>query len=170
MLSQISKEEYNSYYATYIAKAQTSDIIEGLQESKKEFVDFVNTIPIEKGTYAYEKGKWTISEVLQHIIDTERIFGYRALRFARNDKTSLMGFEQDEFVPYSNSDVYDKEVLIEDFEAVRNSTVSLFKGFTDIMLLRIGEASGSPMSARAVGYIIPGHQKHHLEVIKERYL
>ena len=170
MLSQVTQEEYNSYYATYISKAQAPNIVQGLETSKIEFTDFVNTIPLEKGTYAYAEGKWTIAEVLQHIIDTERVFAYRALRFARNDKTPLMGFEQDDYVPYSNAKTFDKERLVEDFIAVRNSTITLFNGFTDEMLERIGEASGSPMSARAVGYILSGHQKHHIDVIKERYL
>jgi hypothetical protein len=169
MLSQVKEEEYNSYYATYISKAEYSDVVEGLRQSQNDFVDFVKSIPAEKLTYAYAEGKWTIAEVFQHIIDTERIFAYRALRFARNDKTAIMGFEQDDYVPNSNANNLSKEDLINDFNAVRNCSISLFDSFTDEMLVRIGEASGSPMSTRAAGYIIAGHQKHHFEVIKERY-
>ncbi|WP_062058489.1 DinB family protein [Aquimarina longa] len=170
MLSQLKKEEYNPYFATYISKASHTNIIEGLKNSRQEFVDFVESIPEEKFLYAYAESKWTIAEVIQHIIDTERIFSYRALRFARNDKTPIMGFEQDNYVPYSNANEYSKEELITDFESVRNSSISLFKGFTEDMLTRIGEASNSPMSARAAGYIMVGHQKHHFEVINDRYL
>ncbi|WP_103068454.1 DinB family protein [Aquimarina sediminis] len=170
MLSQVKVEEYNSYYASYITKAEYPNIVEGLKISKKEFVDFVESIPVEKFTHAYAEGKWTIAEVLQHIIDTERIFAYRALRFARNDKTPIMGFEQDDYVPNSNANNLGQEDIVSDFNAVRNCSISLFNGFTDEMLTRIGEASGSPMSARAVGYILTGHQKHHFEVITERYL
>lgn len=170
MLAQVKEEEFNPYYRTYISKAEYPDIVEGLQKSKKEFIDFMNSLQREKLTYAYAEGKWTIAEVLQHLIDTERIFAYRALRFARNDKTPLMGFDQDAYVPNSNANDYSNTELIEDFEAVRNSSITLFKGFDDEMLLKVGEASGSPMSVRAVGYILAGHQKHHLEVIKERYL
>ncbi|MEW7291895.1 DinB family protein [Aquimarina sp. 2304DJ70-9] len=170
MLSLLKEGEFNPYYGIYISKAEHSDIVEGLQSSKKEFVDFVNSIPTEKLTYAYADGKWTINEVLQHLIDTERIFAYRALRFARNDKTPILGFEQDDYVPNSNANSYRKEEIIADFEAVRSSSITLFKSFTDEMLHRIGEASGSPMSTRAVGYILAGHQKHHFNVIQERYL
>ncbi len=170
MVSLLKEGEFNPYYATYIAKAESSDIVEGLQHGKKEFFDFVKSIPEEKLTYAYDKDKWSVAEVLQHLIDTERIFAYRALRFARNDKTSIPGFEQDDFVPNSNANHYTKEELISDFEATRNNSISLFKSFTQEMLLHIGEASGSPMSARAVGYILAGHQKHHFDVVKERYL
>ncbi|WP_438712121.1 DinB family protein [Aquimarina muelleri] len=170
MLSQLKEVEYNSYYATYISRAEYPNIVEGLKNSQKEFVDFIQSIPQEKFIHAYAEGKWTIAEVFQHIIDTERIFAYRALRFARNDKTPIMGFEQDDYVPNSNANNLSKEDLITDFNAVRNCSISLFNSFTDEMLTRIGEASGSPMSARAAGYILAGHQKHHLEVIKERYL
>ncbi|PKV51088.1 putative damage-inducible protein DinB [Aquimarina sp. MAR_2010_214] len=170
MVSQLKEGEFNPYYGIYIAKAESPDIVKGLQSSQKEFVDFVQSIPEEKFTHAYAEGKWTVAEVLQHIIDTERIFAYRALCFARNDKTSIMGFEQDDYVPYSNANNYSKEELISDFVSARSNSISLFKSFTDEMLTRIGEASGSPMSARAAGYILEGHQKHHFEVIKERYL
>ncbi|MDH7445771.1 DinB family protein [Aquimarina sp. 2201CG14-23] len=170
MQSYLTPEEYNPYYGTFIDKAEAPNIIDGLQQSKQGFLDFVNTIPDEKLTYAYAEGKWTIAEVLQHIIDTERVFAYRALRFARNDKSPLMGFDQDEYVPNSNANNYTKKELLDDFKAVRNSSITLFKSFTDDMLIKIGEASGSPMSVRASGYILSGHQRHHVEVIEERYL
>lgn len=170
MLSQLKEGEFNPYYGVYISKAEYPNIVKGLQSSQKEFVDFVQSIPEEKLTHAYAEDKWSIAEVLQHIIDAERIFAYRALCFARNDKTSIMGFEQDDYVPYSNANNYSKEDLITDFQSARNNSISLFKSFTDEMLTRIGEASGSPMSSRAAGYILVGHQKHHFEVIKERYL
>ncbi len=170
MLSHLKAGEFNPYYSTYISKAEYPNIVQGLEKSQKEFVDFVNSIPDEKFTYAYAEGKWTIAEVLLHLIDAERIFAYRALCFARNDSTPLAGFDQDAYVPNSNANNYSKKDVIMDYEAVRRSSISLFKGFTDEMLLRVGEASGSLMSARAAGYILAGHQKHHFEVIKERYL
>ncbi len=170
MLAQLKEEEYNPYYGIYIAKAEYTNIVEGLQNGKKGFVDFVKSIPEEKLTYAYANDKWTIAEVLQHLIDTERIFTYRALRFSRKDQTPLMGFDQDNYAPNSNANHYNVSQILEDFEAVRNSSITLFRSFTDEMLCNIGQASGSPMSARAVGYILAGHQKHHFEVINERYL
>ncbi|WP_109852984.1 DinB family protein [Aquimarina sp. AU58] len=170
MVSQLKEGEFNPYYETYIAKAESPDIVKGLENGQKEFVDFVQSIPEEKLTHAYAEDKWTVAEVLQHVIDGERIFAYRALRFARNDKTPIMGFEQDDYVPYSNANNYSKEELISDFQSARANSISLFKSFTGEMLTRIGEASGSPMSSRAAGYILIGHQKHHFEVIKKRYL
>lgn len=170
MLDQLTEKEFNSYYAIYIAKATDADIVEGLVRGKREFADFVSGVPSDKWSYAYQSDKWTIVEVLQHLIDTERIFAYRALRFARNDKTPIVGFEQDEYVPNSNANNYTKDQILADFNAVRNASITLFKGFTKEMLVRLGEASGSPMSSRAVGYILVGHQKHHFEVIQDRYL
>ncbi|WP_235016369.1 DinB family protein [Aquimarina sp. AU474] len=170
MLTQLKEGEFNPYYGIYIAKAEYPDIVEGLRKGKQEFIDFVKSIPQEKLTYAYADGKWTIAEVLQHLIDTERIFTYRALCFSRKDTTPLAGFDQDSYAPNSNANHYSLTEIIEDFEAVRNSSVTLFRSFTDEMLLNIGEASSSPMSARAVGYILPGHQKHHFEVINKKYL
>lgn len=170
MQSLLTPEEYNPYYGIFIDKSESENIVQGLQQGKKKFIDFVNTIPNEKLTYAYEEDKWTIAEVIQHIIDTERIFSYRALRFARKDQTPLIGFDQDAYVPNSNANTFSIEDLIEDFESVRNSSITLYKRFTSEMLNQIGEASGSPMSTRAAGYILSGHQNHHVEVIKERYL
>ncbi len=170
MLSQLKEGEFNPYYSMYINQAEHADIAEGLEAEKDEFVTFVESIPEEKWSYAYAENKWTIAEVLQHIIDTERIFAYRALRFARKDKTALAGFDQDDYVPNSNANHYSKHQLISDFVAARNNSIAMFDSFTQEMLLHIGEASGSPMSARAVGYILQGHQKHHFKVIKERYL
>ncbi|WP_108869064.1 DinB family protein [Aquimarina aquimarini] len=169
ILPDLEQKEFSSYYGTYINKVVHKDIVKGLEVGKTDFIDFVQSIPEEKLTYAYAKDKWTLAEVFVHIIDTERIFAYRALRFARNDKTPITGFEQNDYVPYSNANTYSKEDIIFDFEAVRNSSISLFNRFTGDMLGRIGEASGDPMSARAAGYIMSGHQIHHFQVIKERY-
>ncbi|MBP2832673.1 DinB family protein [Aquimarina sp. U1-2] len=170
MKLKLKEEEFNPYYGMYIAKSVHPNIVEGLSISKIEFVNFVNSIPEDKLGYAYADKKWTIAEVLQHLIDTERIFAYRALRFARNDKTPLMGFDQDDYVPNSRANRLSTNEISNDFEAVRNSSIALFKSFDSEMLLNIGKASGSSMSVRAVGYILEGHQKHHFEVIEERYL
>jgi len=170
MVSQLKKGEYHPYYGSYISKAVYPDIVEGLQHSKIEFINFVTAIAENKLTHAYAKEKWTIAEVLMHLIDAERIFAYRALRFARKDKTSLSGFEQDDYVPNSNANNYSKEELIADFEAARNNSIALFESFSNEMLTAIGEASGSPMSTRAIGYLLVGHQKHHFTVIEEKYI
>ncbi|TYP75012.1 DinB family protein [Aquimarina intermedia] len=170
MITELAQNEYNPYYLNYIKKAKHDDIVLGLQHSKEEFASFVTNLPEDKWLFSYADSKWTIAEVMQHLIDTERIFSYRALCFARNDKSALPGFNQDEYVPYANANKTTKKEMLADFLAVRESTISLFKRLTPDMSARIGEASQSPMSARAVGYIVPGHQQHHFEVINERYL
>ena len=137
---------------------------------QKLFHELINSIPEGKFGFAYAEGKWTLAELLMHIIDAERVFQYRALRFARNDKTPLAGFDQDDYIPECNAGGRSKKDLLEEYAAVRESTIKLFQSFDDEMLKRVGNASGSDMSARAMGFIICGHQAHHLKIIKERYL
>lgn len=170
MLSQLKKEEYNPFYVTYINSVEYLDIIEGLLKGKEELINFLQALPEDKWTYAYDNGKWTVAEVFSHMVDTERIFAFRALCLARNEKNNIMGFDHDEYVKYANANNHTKEECMADFEAARNNTISLYKSFSDEMLVRIGETNGSPMSARALGYIISGHQNHHLHILKERYL
>ncbi|TMM57450.1 DinB family protein [Maribacter algarum] len=168
--SELKEGEYNPYYRTYIDKLGDSDLLPTLEKQLKNFPNFMASIPEEKLTYAYAPGKWTVLEALQHIIDTERIFQYRALRFSRNDKTPLQGFEQDDFVPESNANNKSIEAMIEEYQAVRASTLSLFKSFDEVALKRIGTASNSAMSVGAIGCITCGHQRHHRDIIRERYL
>ncbi len=120
--------------------------------------------------YRYAEGKWTVKEVLVHIIDDERIYAYRALRFARNDKTELPGFDQDPYAYYSNANDRTAESIVEEYEAVRLSTIALFNNFTDDVMLRSGVANNNQVTVRALGYHIAGHELHHLNIIKTRYL
>ena len=168
--SELREGDYNPYYKAYIDKIGDSDLLATRQKQSKNFPNFIESIPEEKLLYSYAPGKWTVLETLQHIIDTERIFQYRALRFSRNDKTPLQGFEQDDFVPESYANTKSIEVLIEEYKSVRASTISLFASFDDAILNRIGTASNSPMSVGAMGFITCGHQRHHRDIIRERYL
>lgn len=168
--NHLSTTEYHSYYKSYIDNATSKYIIEGLQFNLKSVVAFLSQIPEDKHNYAYEAGKWTIKDVLLHIIDTERIFAYRALRIARGDKTPMAGFEQDDYVLNANALNRTFASLIEEYKAVRNSTITLFSSFDKTAFLNIGTASSAPASVRALGYIITGHENHHLSVLKERYL
>ncbi|WP_299128721.1 DinB family protein [uncultured Winogradskyella sp.] len=168
--NKIHKEEYNPYYKTYINKATDLDLIKGLKSNLESHTDFYSNIALEKHNYAYAEGKWTIKQILLHIIDTERIFAYRALRIARRDVTPLAGFEQDDYMLNSNIKERTLKSLIAEYRAVRHSTIALFESFTQADLLFIGQASGSPISVRAIGYIIMGHENHHNTVISERYL
>ena len=166
----LDSSEYHPYYELYLSKCPFNDILSGLQQSKDQFETFLKSIPAEKQLYKYASDKWTIKEVLVHIIDTERIFAYRALRIARRDVTALPGFDQDEYVLNSDANSRNFEDLISEFVSVRLSTVSLFNSFSEEDLLQKGIASNSPISVRALGYILIGHQNHHQEIIEKRYL
>ena len=120
--------------------------------------------------YKYAEDKWTIKDMLLHIIDAERVFAYRALRFARADKTNLPGFEHDDYVVVANANGRIKASLLNEYNAQRESTIQLFSNFKDEMLMQIGVASGNPMSVRALGFVTAGHETHHCNIIKERYL
>lgn len=170
MIPYPNADEYNPYYEPYVQKFKGEDILAVLAKGVEDVNELVASLTEEQLTSAYAEGKWTIKEVLQHIMDTERIFCYRALRFSRNDKTNLPGFEQDDFVPYSGANERNSMEMLREYNAIRQSTITLFKNFTDEMLARVGIASDNEMSVRALAYIAAGHEKHHLNVINERYL
>lgn len=167
--SDLPVSEYNPYYHTYILALGDVNLMDSLKGGKESFTSFMEELSEEKLNYSYGEGKWTLAEVLMHIIDAERVFQYRALRFGRNDDTPLAGFDQDVYVPQSNASRKTKSEILDEYQAVRNGTISLFKSFDDDALKRIGMASDSKMSTRAMGFIICGHQVHHLKIIRERY-
>ncbi|MFK7811291.1 MAG: DinB family protein [Maribacter sp.] len=168
--SELVEGDYNPYYKIYVDKLGETELLTTLEKQLKNFPNFMASIPEDKLKYAYASGKWTVLESLQHIIDTERVFQYRALRFSRNDKTALQGFDQDDFVPESNANTKSIDSLIDEYKTVRASTLSLFKSFDELVLKRLGTASNSPMSVAAIGFITCGHQRHHRDIIRERYL
>ena len=143
-------DEYAPYTMMYIGLLPDDGLIlKHLQDNLVATTDFIRALPANKLGYRYAEGKWTIKEILAHIIDDERIYAYRALRFARNDKTELPGFEQDDYALESRANDRTIEALLEEFAAVRNSTVALFDSFDDEVLTRFGVASGNVMSVRA---------------------
>ncbi|WP_299523328.1 DinB family protein [Winogradskyella sp.] len=168
--NQLNATEYHPYYKYYIDKAVGLDIVGGLQINLEKAFAFLSEIPEEKYSFAYAKDKWTIKDILLHIIDAERIFAYRALRIARGDTTPLAGFEQNNYVLNGNATSRTFKSITDEYKAVRNATISLFGSFNDNMLQRVGKASGSAVSVRALGYIITGHENHHLHIIEEHYL
>lgn len=170
LVSELPSSEYNPFYQTYVMALGNVGLFEELKTGKSNFLSLFEKISEEKLDFAYEEGKWTLAEAIVHTIDTERIFQYRALCIARNDKTPFPGFDQDAYVPYSNASNRTKKDLIEEYKAVRDSTISLFNSFDEESIKRIGTASGSKMSVRALGFIISGHQAHHIRIIEERYL
>ncbi|MDO9039732.1 MAG: DinB family protein [Lutibacter sp.] len=169
-LSQLDENEYNPHYKHYILELGNVDLFEILMISSDELLETVKDLSEEKMVFRYDEGKWSIKELLQHIIDTERIMSYRALRFSRNDATELQGFDENWYVDNSNGNDRNTIDLVEEFTCTRRASISLFKSFTDEMMLLSGTANGSDMSVRALGFIIAGHQMHHLKMIKERYL
>lgn len=163
-------DEYNPYYETYLRKTTNLTLKEGLHGNSERIISFLETIPKEKLEYRYAEGKWTIKEILLHIIDTERIFSYRALCIARQDKTSFPGFDQDTYVPPSKANERTLQSLLEEYKAVRHANIVLFDSFDNEMLMQTGTASNSAISVRAIGFILIGHENHHCDIIRERYL
>ncbi|WP_263649826.1 DinB family protein [Rasiella rasia] len=170
MTSPLTSNEYNEYYKRYIDLAISAPLLEGLATGMLETHEFFESIPNEKLEFRYAEGKWTPKQILLHIIDTERVFAYRALQFSRASNVEIKGFDQDEFAANSNADNRSQDSLLKEYMAVRTSSILLFKSFNEATLKRMGEASNFPLSVRASGYIICGHEKHHIKIIKERYL
>ncbi len=168
--NQLKENEYSSFYKNYITILGEVNLLEVLTNSLENLISTLKNLPEEKLQYRYEEGKWTIKELIQHIIDAERVLSYRALRFARNDTTNLQGFDEDWYVKNSNGNDRNFDELLNEFSLLRKATISLFKSFSNEMLTNIGSANGSDISVRALGFIIAGHQIHHLNIIKEKYL
>jgi uncharacterized damage-inducible protein DinB len=163
--------EYAPYTIMYIGLLPDDGLVlKHLQDNVKATGDFILSLPEEKLAFRYAEGKWTIKEILSHIIDDERIYAYRALRFARNDRTELPGFEQDEYALYSGANERQVKDILDELIAVRNSTIALFNGLDNGALTRAGVASGNVMSVRAAAYHIAGHELRHINIIRERYL
>ena len=162
-------DEHNPYYSRYINLVPEGDIVEILRQQIKDTQATLKSASEEQGNHRYAADKWTVKEVVGHIIDTERVFGYRAMRVARNDQTPLPGFEQDDYVrfgPFAKSRLAD---LIDEFSAVRQSNVLLFKDLDEQAWTRRGTANNSPISVSALAYIIAGHELHHRSILKEKY-
>jgi hypothetical protein len=161
--------EYNEYYERYVSKVADGDIVETLEKQPSELKDLFQNVDEERGTYAYEDGKWTLKEVLSHLIDGERIFGYRALRISRGDETPIEGFEQDGYIENSNANNRCFAELLEEFELQRRSNLLLIKNLSDEGTRRMGTASGFPISVRGLVYIMAGHVRHHQAIFKDKY-
>ena len=166
----LNDNEYSPFFKNYINALGEVNLFEVLDNSISNFVNLVKDLPEEKLEFRYAEGKWTIKELIQHLIDTERILGYRALRFSRNDATEIHGFDEDWFVANSNGNERTINDLLDELTIVRKSSILLFKSFSKEMFSMSGLADGNEMTVRALSFIIPGHQIHHTAIIKERYL
>lgn len=159
-----------AYYHHYVRHVQHENLPDALERSRKQMKDLLSSVPEDKGEYRYEAGKWSIKELICHMMDAERIFAYRALRFARNDSTDLPGFEENDYAPEANAHGRTVRQLIDEAARLRQTTIDLFASFTPEMLQRKGTANKNVVSVVNIGYIIAGHETHHLNVLRERYL
>ncbi len=164
------ESEFAHFYASYIALAPDGDILETLEREGRDAIKLLRDIPEARGAHRYAAGKWSIRELVGHLIDAERIFSVRALRFSRGDPTPLPGFEQDDYIAGASFDDFALGELTDEFEAVRRSTVLLFRHLTGEAWLRRGTASGAEVSVRALAWIIAGHELHHRGILRTRYL
>ena len=173
IIAKAKKGDYPEYAEMYVNLLPDDGmILKHLGDNFESTKQFIYSLPGEKLYYRYEKGKWSIKEILVHIIDDERIYAYRALRFARNEKSGLIGFDQDSYAVYSEAENRDLKNIFEEYEAVRNSTIALFDGLPESSLDRMGHGTGTANDAtvRALVYHIAGHELHHINIIKEKYL
>lgn len=170
MTNRPLKEEYNPYYEQYIRLAREGDVVEALADALETTGALLAELSEEQGNFRYADGKWSLKEVIGHVADGERIMSYRLLRASRGDKTPLAGFDQDEFMKSAPFGSWTMKQIREEYLSVRRATLSLLRGLTEDAWTRSGIANGSDISARALAYIIAGHELHHLRIIKERYL
>lgn len=165
-----SRDEVAVFYHGYIDRCEGDDLFQALDRATLAMKDVVGHIPPDAADHRYAVGKWSIKEVIQHVIDAERVFAYRALCFARNDATTLPAFDEDSYAPASQAGRRALPDLMDEHDAVRRSTILLFRSFTPEMLLRDGKAGTGRMTVRGTGWTIAGHALHHVHVIGDRYL
>lgn len=163
-------DEYDPYYSKYISLVPETDIRNAFASQPRELRSALNGVDDDRGTYAYADGKWTIKEVLSHLIDGERIFAYRMLRISRGDETPIEGFEQDGYIENSNANNRRFSELLDEFELSRKANTLMLNNLDETGLARIGTASGLPVSVRALANIAIGHVRHHVAILNERYL
>ncbi len=169
-ISRPETDEFDSYYERYISLVTDGDIISTLKNRIAETLDLLNKISAEKADFRYAESKWSVKELVGHIIDTERIFAYRALRIARGDQTPIEGYEQDDYIKNAEFAKCNLADLAEEFALVRKANVLMFKNLSETAWHRRGVANNKEISVRALAYICAGHEIYHLNILKERYL
>lgn len=169
-ISRPDETEYQPYYGRYIALVPAEDIVTTLRAQLDDTLALLRGIPESQAAFRYAPDKWSIKQLVGHVIDGERVFAYRALRFARRDTTPVPGFEQDDYVSNATFDDVPLSELAAEFESVRRATLSLFEHLSEEAWMRRGTANDSEVSVRALAYIIAGHEQHHKKILRERYL
>jgi len=170
-ITDLKPIEYGQFYSNYLGLVpKETTLLESFSQNSNYVIGFFESLPKDKLNHAYAPNKWTVIEVFQHLIDTERIFQYRCFRIARHDKTALTGFEENDYIESSQAKYKSIASLIEEFKAVRQNFIILLKSLRDEDLKYIGNANGNPLSARAAAFIVLGHSFWHINIVKERYL
>jgi uncharacterized damage-inducible protein DinB len=170
MITKADLDSIPLFYKGYVENVKDLELMMALTQSSKVALNLFRSIPEDMGEYRYSEGKWSIKELLNHMMDAERIFAYRALRFSRNDKTQLPGFEEKDYAPLANAHGRTIHQLTDEMERLRLTTIDLFASFTPEMLKREGLANANRLSVIMLGYAIAGHETHHRKIISERYL
>lgn len=169
-MNRPDRSEYDPYYENYVSLVDDRDIIDTLASQPTILRDLLTAVPEEKGSFAYADGKWSIKEVLGHLIDGERMFAYRLLRISRGDQTPIEGFEQDGYIENAHSNDRSFADLLEEFSLLRRANMIFFNNLRDEAWSRVGTANNVRISVRALVYIMAGHIEHHLGILRERYL
>jgi len=166
----LNLETIPHFYKNYVKHVEESNILQALRVSGHRAQELIHAIKPDKADFRYAEGKWTLREVLCHMIDAERIFAYRALRFAGNDKTNLSGFEENDYAPQANASNRSLNKIADEMAHLRTASIDMFEGFSPEMLTRKGTANNNEISVAALGFIIAGHEMHHVSILKDRYL
>ena len=159
-----------AWYHGYVNAVEGNDFLAAMKMQTPAFIRMLNKIPVAKRNYRYAKGKWTIQELLQHIIDAERVFAYRALCFARKDKTSLPSFDENDYAANSKAAKREWNHMVAEFKSLRLATEIMFSSFDKDQLRFVGTANNNPVSVLAIGFILVGHVAHHISIMRSRYL
>ncbi|MDN5205319.1 DinB family protein [Fulvivirgaceae bacterium BMA10] len=162
--------EYPEFYHRYVQLVPDNDVLKFLKKQKRSFIDLIKEIPEKKQTHRYAAGKWSIKEVVGHAVDTERIMANRALAFSRGEAQSIPGFDENAYVEKASFDSRSMESFVKEFTALRDSNMTLFESFSEVMIDRKGSANERLFTVRSIIYIVAGHLEHHQLILKERYL
>jgi hypothetical protein len=162
-------DEYAPFYSGYVSLVPDADLVSLLREQHEDTVKMLRAVPAERASFAYAPGKWTVKEVIGHLCDSERIFTYRALRFARGDAQPLTGFDENHYVPAGRFGDRAIGDLVDEFEAIRSATIHVFRYLDQKELERRGVSNNNPISVRAIAYVVAGHERHHVKLLHERY-
>lgn len=169
-IARPESSEYGPFYAGYVAEVPDGDLLSLMERQGEETFALFAGLPEERGAHRYAPEKWSIKDIVLHLADAERVFAYRALRFARNDTTPLPGFDENDYARGAGADARSLADLAAELRAVRRSSLAFFRGLAEPAFLRKGTASGFTITVRALAWITAGHERHHIRVVHERYL